>query len=180
MICLEEWFSRWPCIVLCIALSFMNLTALEAKSDIRWMPQAGFYRVVKHFNVGTIRIKSPLTIHFCWRSIRDSLEEKIKLLHLFFGSAWLITESELQTQSYPDVCIWCLSSYAWKYWHSLLIPFGNGCTPNLIVPGLRTLVVCLTVYWRSNAPLCLVFVLFFFFFTTCLEYFNYEISFFII
>ena len=83
----------------------MNLTALEAKSDIRWMPQAGFYRVVKHFNVGTIRIKSLLTIHFCCRSIRDSFEEKIKLLHLFFGSAWLITESELQTQSYPDVCI---------------------------------------------------------------------------
>ena len=105
MICFEEWFSRWPCIVLCIALSFMNLTALEAKSDIRWMPQAGFYRVVKHFNVGTIRIKSLLTIHFCCRSIRDSFEEKIKLLHLFFGSAWLITENELQTQSYPDVCI---------------------------------------------------------------------------
>ena len=83
----------------------MNLTALEAKSDIRWMPQAGFYRVVKHFNVGTIRIKSPLTIHFCCRSIGDSFEEKIKLLHLFFGSAWLITESELQTPSYPNVCI---------------------------------------------------------------------------
>jgi len=182
MICFEERFSRWPCIVLCIALSVTNLTALEAKSDIRWMPQAAFYRVVKHFNVGTIRIKSPLTIHFCCRSIRDSFEEKIKLLHLFFGSAWLITESELQTQSYPDVCICsgvCLSSHAWKYRHSLLIPFGNGCTPNLIVPGLRTLVVCLTVYWRSNAQLCLVFVLFFFF-TTCLEYFNYEISFFII
>lgn len=65
------------------------------------MPQAGFYRVVKHFNVGTIRIKSPQTIHFCCRSIRDSFEEKIKLLHLFFGSAWLITESELKLKAIP-------------------------------------------------------------------------------
>lgn len=133
MICFEDWFSRWPCIVLCIALSIMNLTALEAKSDIRWMPQAGSYRVAKHFNVWTIRIKSPLTIHFCCRSIRDSFEEKIKLLHLFFGSAWLNTESELQTQSYPDFCICsgvCLLSHAWKYRHSLLIPFGNGNTQN--------------------------------------------------
>ena len=89
------------CLVHCIALSFMNLTALEAKSDIWWMPQAGFYRVVKHFNVGTIRIKSPQTIHFCCRSIRDSFEEKIKLLHLFFGSAWLITESELKLKAIP-------------------------------------------------------------------------------